>query len=135
MKISSVPVEAVDSVWPMVEPMLQRALDKNPGLYTARDLKKDLVEGAQVLWVIFADGNIDAAFTSRVVQYPVSRMLVVEYLGGDHMVDWLEHGLEILESYANDMGCTRMEVYGRKGWKILKKYGWQDAAVIYRKEL
>lgn len=135
MKISAVLPDHIPAIWPMVEPMLQKALNENPGLYTTDDLKQDLLTGTQSLWIMYNQGEIDAACTARIAQYPIGRVLCVEWLGGERMAAWLEEALEMLEVYAADMGCDRVEVYGRKGWKILKKYGWRDSAAIYRKEI
>lgn len=135
MKISSVPKEYIQDIWPMVGKHLQKAIDKNPGLYTVDMLYADLINGAQLLWVAIDDGAIKMAATTRIVVFPSGSMMIAEWLGGDEMESWLENALETIESYANDMGCRRMEVYGRKGWKVLKQYGWNDAAVVYRKDL
>lgn len=135
MKISCVPPEHVHNVWPIVEPMLQRAVDKNPGLYTTEDIKLELLESKQLLWIIYQDGEIEAACTSKVLQFPRGRSLLIEWLGGEKMDAWLDDAMDMIEAYASDMGCSRVEVYGRKGWKVLKRYGWKDVFSVYRKEL
>jgi len=135
MKISAVPRDRVDDVWHVVGPILQRAIEINRGTHDIGDIKTELLADRCGLWVAYDEGEIYAACTTRIVITPQNKMLMIDWLGGERMDDWLDDALDVIESYAHDLGCERVEIIGRKGWKVLRKYGWHDTAVVYQKEL
>jgi hypothetical protein len=133
--ITMVPREEVQNVWATVAPMLKKALDRAPGRYAPEDIFIALLKGHQTLWV-YADGEIKAAWTTRVYDVPLGRVMAFEWIGGEEVNEWVEEAISIGERYAKDMGCTRIEGHGREGWfRFLQRQGWQRLASSFEKEL
>ena len=82
------------------------------------------------------DSDIIAACTTRIYDTPQSRVLIAEWLGGERLAEWLDDALVIIEQFARDQGCTKIEGSGRKGWeRMLTSKGWRYLATTYEKDL
>lgn len=138
MKVSIVPQEAINDVWLTVEPMIQRALDRAPGRYAAVDVLISLLQGQQALWIAIDEKSktIEAAFTTKIYDVPLGRVCSFEWIGGERMLEWVHEAIDIVEQYALDFKCTRIEGHGRTGWgEFLKDHGWRKFAVSFEKEI
>lgn len=133
MDVRAIPYEAVDDMWPVVEPWLVRAAHMQDSVYDADDIKEAIHRGDLALWVIF-DGPVPVAtFTTRVTQTPKVRVMSMDWVGGTRMSEWLDDAMEMIERYARDMGCTRLEGGGRKGWvNALSKHGWKQKVSVMK---
>ena len=125
------PQEAIGSVWKDVDGILKRAVD------TVKDKSTGIYEGMYVLWVVMnEDDKIVAAFTTRLIQYPRRRALALDWVGGTQMKEWEDQLIDTMKRYANELGCSHLEGYGRKGWgRALKQYGFYPEYIAYRMEL
>lgn len=137
MEISLVPTEHVKFVWPEVEPLLVKALERTPGRFTGDDLLLLLSERAQDLWIAFEpNGDILSAFTTRLYDVSSGRVCSIEWVGGGDLSKWIDQAIDTLERYAKDLGCTIIEGHGRTGWlKLLENHGWTKFSVSYQKVL
>ena len=80
--------------------------------------------------------KIIAAFTTRLIQYPRRRALALDWVGGTQMKEWEDQLIDTMKRYGNELGCSHLEGYGRKGWgRALKKYGFYPEYIAYRMEL
>lgn len=134
MKITLIPKEHIGTVWEQIAPMLEKAIAHNPGKYELIDIFSDCLTGVQALWVAFNEDTkqLYGCCTTRILEFPLSRTLLLEWIAGMEVDEWLEHGAEIMNSYAKDYGCSTMEGRGRRGWEPrLKKMGWEVTAVQY----
>ena len=60
----------------------------------------------------------------------------MDWIGGEEMDKWLPQFQEKLEAYAHSMNCDFLSGQGRRGWtKPLKKLGWEEEFVSFRKDL
>ncbi len=137
MKVSLVPQEAIGSVWKDVDEILKRAVDTVKDKSEVIDILTGIYEGMYVLWVVMnEDDKIIAAFTTRLIQYPRRRALALDWVGGTQMKEWEDQLIETMKRYANELDCSHLEGYGRKGWgRALKKYGFYPEYIAYRMEL
>ena len=55
IKISMVPVEHIEHIWPAVEYYVEESLKYFPGRYTTEDIKKGLLNEPRQLWIAFED--------------------------------------------------------------------------------
>jgi len=127
--LAQVPVEHLDHYWHRVEPYLRRAHERM-GFTSPADWYKRLKAGKCDLWLVFVAGHLRAAFVTSVR----GETLVVECLGGDDMLTWIDL-LDDLESQARDNGMTSIEFEGRPGWAWLKRKGYATRRVVLGKEL
>lgn len=137
MKVSLVPQEAIGSVWKDVDEILKRAVDTVKDKSEVIDILTGVYEGMYALWIVMnEDDKIIAAFTTRLIQYPRRRALALDWVGGTQMKEWEDQLIETMKRYANELDCSHLEGYGRKGWgRALKKYGFYPEYIAYRMEL
>ena len=137
MKVSLVPQEAIGSVWKDVDEILKRAVDTVKDKSEVIDILTGVYEGMYALWVVMnEDDKIIAAFTTRLIQYPRRRALALDWVGGTQMKEWEDQWVDTMKRYANELDCSHIEGYGRKGWgRALKKYGFYPEYIAYRMEL
>ncbi len=131
------PQEAIGSVWKDVDGILKRAVDTVKDKSEVIDILTGIYEGMYVLWVVMnEDDKIVAAFTTRLIQYPRRRALALDWVGGTQMKEWEDQLIDTMKRYGNELGCSHLEGYGRKGWgRALKKYGFYPEYIAYRMEL
>ena len=131
------PQEAIGSVWKDVDEILKRAVDTVKDKSEVIDILTGIYEGMYALWVVMnEDDKIIAAFTTRLIQYPRRRALALDWVGGTQMKEWEDQLIDTMKRYGNELGCSHLEGYGRKGWgRALKKYGFYPEYIAYRMEL
>jgi len=137
LRVSLVPKEAVGSVWKDVDEILKRAVDTVKDKSEVIDILAGVYEDMYALWVVMNDDDkVIAAFTTRLIQYPRRRALALDWVGGTQMKEWEDQLIDTMKRYGNELGCSHLEGYGRKGWgRALKKYGFYPEYIAYRMEL
>jgi hypothetical protein len=132
-----VPSEAVKHVWKDVEEVLKKSVSTVKDKANMIDVLKGVFDDVYVLWVVMdEEDNIIAAFTTRLLVYPQRKGLALDWVGGTRMKEWEDQLINTMRRYANELGCSHLEGYGRKGWgRALKKYGFYPEYIAYRMEL
>jgi len=132
-----VPSEAVRHVWKDVEKVLKKSVATAQGKSETIDVLAGILTGIYVLWVVMDDDDsIVAAFTTRLLVYPQRKALALDFVGGTRMREWNDQLIDTMRKYANELGCSHLEGYGRKAWgRSLKKYGFYPEYIAYRMEL
>lgn len=111
--------------------MLQPAIDRADGRISADTVLQGLTSRTHLLWLVSRGDELAAAFTTRVAQYPLKSMLVIECLGGSRLKEWAARTTETLQNFAKDYGLDGIEMFGRDGWvRALKPYGWKHSMVV-----
>ena len=128
-----VPRENVHMVWTHVIPLLQPAIERGHGTATDRDLYEALVAGEAQLWACAFDEKVELSLTTKIVQYKRNRSLLIQYIGGGNLKEYLSF-LPDIEEWGKKNDCNFIELFGRKGWaRILKD--WDDSVILLRKDL
>lgn len=136
LQVSAVPSQVLDIVWPEVATMLDKAVQTTRPRYNIESVRKELDRGTLLLWLVLDETTPVAAFTTRIADYPKSRGLCMDWIGGSRMNEWLPLAQPLMERYARDHECTHLEGYGRKAWgRWLQRYGWEPEYIAYRMEL
>ena len=137
MKVSLVPSKAVRHVWKDVEKLLKKSVATAKDKSGTIDVLAGILNGTYVLWAVMdEDDSIIAAFTTRLIVYPQRKALVLDFVGGTRMKEWNDHLIDTMRKYANELGCSHLEGYGRKAWgRSLQKYGFYPEYIAYRMEL
>jgi hypothetical protein len=132
-----VPSEAVRHVWKDVEKVLKKSVATAQGKSETIDVLAGILTDIYVLWVVMDDDDsIVAAFTTRLLVYPQRKALALDFVGGTRMNEWNDQLIDTMRKYANELGCSHLEGYGRKAWgRALKKYGFYPEYIAYRMEL
>lgn len=136
LTFSAVPPAAVDLVWPTVEPMLTRAVETSGGRFTITSVLHEILSGRMALWVVLDGDTAVAALTTRVSELPGARILVMDWLGGSRLKEWLPLAQETLVRYGRQYECTELQGAGRRGWeRVLGAHGWKPAYTAYKMDL
>jgi hypothetical protein len=126
-----IPRQEVEQFWPLALPMLAPAIARSGGRMSDATVYASVMSGSHLMWATTDGPDIAAVATTRVAQYPLKKMLVVECLGGNRMMEWLENLTSTLRDFAKDSGLDGLEMYGRHGWsKALAAYGWMPSMVV-----
>ena len=116
---------------PLYHRKLQRALDRQGGLYTLNDILERIAQGTMQSWV-----HNNSWAVTQISVYPRRRVLeIVDVVGdlGDCRI--LE---DKLVKFANEMGVDLIAAHGRKGWTRLgHALGWKikTTSYLYHKDL
>lgn len=131
------PSEAVRHVWKDVEKVLKKSVATAQGKSETIDVLAGILTDIYVLWVVMDDDDsIVAAFTTRLLVYPQRKALALDFVGGTRMKEWNDQLIDTMRKYANELGCSHLEGYGRKAWgRSLQKYGFYPEYIAYRMEL
>lgn len=126
----------IDSVWHVIEPMLDKALKHADGKYTARSVKDALITKSMQMWVAVTEKEIIKAFAiTQIINYPDKKVLSIMFAGGVDMKNWL-HFIHILQNFGKFHDCLAIEIYGRAGWeKVLAPYGYEKIHSVYRLDI
>jgi len=136
LQMSVVPPAVLDVVWPQTAPLLQKAIDTTRPRYDIDSVRAGLETSDLLLWCVFDGTTPIAVMTTRIVEYPNSKALCLDWIGGERMKDWLPMAHDVMRRYGHDNGCTHLEGYGRKAWgRALQKYGWEPEYIAFRMEL
>ena len=113
--------------WPPIALLLKRAILRTD-LNCFDEIERDVRAGRSLVWLVWS-GEIEAAVITSLIKTDMSKVCVLTACGGKDMRRWLAL-LETIEVYARAEGCSRMRIFGRKGWqRVLANY-W-----IYRMRL
>ena len=117
--ILPVPPSELTRAWPIIEPMLQRGIDrvKMERYYPPDFLLQSLRTADKQLWIATDGQSVQAALITTVLKYPSGRKeYEVVVAGGDRLDDWLTMAVDTLGAYAKSIGCSALVGGGRKGW-------------------
>jgi hypothetical protein len=119
------------SVWPQVEPLLNKALLRRHGEYTSEDILGFLRSRDMQLWTA-SDGVIRAAAISQIISYPQLKVCLFTHLGGSGLRFW-KAAQPLIESWARSQGCQALRAGGRRGWA--RVFGMQEVYTVAEKRL
>jgi hypothetical protein len=107
-------------VWPLVEGMLKAATE-HCGNWSIGQIRSDVLQGQQLLWITWDGEAIKAAATTRLVVEPDGLICQAVACGGTDD-NWPER-FAAIEEYARDEGCIAARIEGRPGWaRIFRDY-------------
>lgn len=113
--------------------MLLKEACLRTALSAFEDIEADILSGRSLLWLAWNGQAIEAAASTVLINSDIGKVCVIAACGGTGMKRWLPL-LDGIESYARDEGCTRVRIYGRKGWlRVLD--GYREKHVILDKDL
>lgn len=122
----------VEEVLPLVRSYLEMGIAEAHGRTDIDHVIADLLAEKASLWIIYGlDKGLDAAVVTRVSNYPLKRMLLLELTGGQHMERWFERAVEVFRNFAIDSKLDGVEIYGRRGWsRALRRHGMRETIVV-----
>ncbi len=132
MEVSVVLSEHIELVWPKIEAYIKGAADYTYNRFTADDIKKDLSNRPQQLWIAYDEEKIYGAVVTEIIVYPRMTTLMMHFTGGEKLPRWKQPMLKLLQRFAKDHGCSVIESYGRPGWeKVFRNDGYKEVFKFY----
>lgn len=107
-----IPKEHIEELWPTIEDLLVKAIEKSEYSFTIEDVKIDCLSGEYILWIA---RNGLCAVVLAVSDYHRGKQCDIVMIGGNKIDSWLNELVEI-EDWAKRVGCDRMILTGRQGW-------------------
>lgn len=121
----------VQQIWPQARLLIKSAIE-HTGLSDFDQIESQVLSGDQLLWLAISD-HIEAAATTHLVKTRGKPLLVITACSGSGRERWISLRHKI-EAYAKAEGCSRVRLYGRKGWqRVLRDY--RVEYVVMDKEL
>lgn len=142
MHLVQIPPDAVingesplQTMWPMIAPLLQRAVDYSDGMTTLGETLRDLLSKQKQLWVIVDDDKkINAALVSCLQKFESGLIAArITLIGGENLKAWFSLKDEF-EKWAKVEGCTEVLFHVRKGW-IRELPDYQLTQYVMRKKI
>lgn len=138
IRVVPVPVQMVPEMWNQALPHLERgdeAAHTNPV-----KLLLDLISSHAVLWVVFVDDALVAAYFSAIhFEDDGSKSLMVYGLGGGALRKWLRAMIDTMERHARANGCLYASFHGVGAWsRLVPEYEATpagDGVALYRRAL
>jgi len=115
-------------IWPDVIEYLRKV--PLPG-YRLEDVLAQLLRQEAQLWV--AGDPAMAAVVTELQQLPTMKVCAMWLCGGENMLEWWEPMESTIRSWAEDNGCSAVEIIGRPGWE--KLLGYRKTHSVMRLEL
>ena len=140
MIVLKIEPQYIDVLWPYVEPLLKKPMERTLDEITLNDVKDWLKTNLQQLWLGVNEEKeeIVLAFTTQVHVYPKQSHLRIHLTGAkDHTINnWIDSWIEPVETYCKQNGIRYIETGGRDGWtKILKDKGYKKYYTVLAKEI
>lgn len=121
----------VGQIWPCAAAFIRRG---HHGDFDRTE--REVLGGLQLLWLAVSavsEGAIEAAVTTQLINDGGCKICVLVACSGQQRERWLPL-LEQIEDYARGEGCSRMRIYGRKGWERVLD-GYKTQHVVLEKQL
>lgn len=113
MAVFKVSAENLTPVWPLTEPLLRAAIEREK-THDPADVLAALHSGNAQLWIDWRNGVV-AAVVTEFVRFPKATHLRVWLAGAVLKPDWAEFEREISE-WGRAHRCAALVIEGRKGW-------------------
>lgn len=124
MQVTLIPREHTENVWPLIHRYMEMAAEYTFGRYTADDIKDSILNYDHHLWAAFNDVGVKGIVVTNFVQYPRMRCLAMQFTAGEDLKEWKAPMLELLQKWAFDNHCDKIESSGRPGWpRVFKDDG------------
>jgi hypothetical protein len=112
IEVQTVPDNYLYSIWPIVEPMLDKALTVSQNDYDIRHLKLYVTSKAQTLLVAVENNKIVGAATLSLLNYPNHRVATIVAMGGRAIVK--PEVFEQVVQWAKAQGATKIRAASRE---------------------
>jgi hypothetical protein len=135
MPLFQIDARQLPQVWPIVAPMLQRAIDLNPDDMTIEQVENLVRTGRTFLLVWEApDEGITGAVTVDIMDYPRERIAHVNLMGGKGIVR--DHVFEEAKNWMRSLGATKAQCWAKGTLvQMYEKMGMENTHQVMRIKL
>jgi len=142
VKLIRIEQEYIQTTFPLVEHLLQKAINLNRGEFNLEDVYNWLLSGYMHLWIgVTEEDGIVLAATSEFCQYPRKKSLKMPLVAAEKNTigKWLDYcwrdDSEII-AFAKENNADTIESTGRKGWnKVLANFNFKEYYTVLIREI
>ncbi|MGI9309107.1 MAG: hypothetical protein ACR2P6_07585 [Gammaproteobacteria bacterium] len=137
MNIAAIEPEYLVYWWPKCRPGLEEMLHcYSNGDYSEDDILERLTRGEWQLFLVLDDDDIIASLVCVLNDTPTGRVFEVGMCWGRDADHWTADIYEAFSRIGKDMGCSRMSLNGRPGWrKLARSLGFKINSVTFGRDL
>jgi len=129
-------VEDVQAGVEKVLSLLEPSIRKNERNSSMEDVVGDILEGRSLIWAVYMQDTLIAAFTTCVMRHPQRHTLYIEYMGGADMSVWMNAAINVLKEVAIKGELSAIEADGRIGFsRYAKDNGFSEKYRHFEMEL
>ena len=133
-EVSLVPANAVTKVWDKIEELVDKVIPYTYGRMIAADVLHNLIINHYHLWIIEKEDTIKAIAITEFMKYPRKTVLLINFISGDKLSEWIEELDRVLVKFSKETGCDFLEACGRAGWeRKVTRLGWKKKFTIVEK--
>jgi len=134
MNVFCLGAEQIDNLWPLFAHHLER-FERETSAYNAADLKEDLKLARKQLWGYQSGQEITGVTVTHVMESPRGRVCeIVAACGTETIKGQIDEVFAAIEEWARAVGCTRIRILGRRGWKRRLK-DFTEVGIILEREI
>lgn len=135
MPLHQVQTNELPKVWPIVAPMLQKAIDLDPDLNTIEQVEYAVRTGRTFLLIwIDPEEGITGAVTVDVMDYPRERVAHVNLMGGKGIVR--DHIFKDAQDWMRSFGATTAQCWAKGTLvQMYEKMGMTNTHQVMRMKL
>lgn len=135
-EVSLVPTNKITKVWDRIEPLVDKVIPYTYGRMLTVDVLHSLITNQYHLWIIYKDEKeIEAIAITEFMKYPRKTVLLINFISGDNLDDWIKELDKTLVKFSKESGCDFLEACGRAGWeRKVTKLGWIKKFTIVEKQ-
>jgi hypothetical protein len=139
LTLTGIPADMVDQYWPLVEPLLMRAIIRTEGRHSWLSTKNACRNQDWQLWTAFEDPTMTrcvAAMTTQILTFPTGLRDCEITLAGGAVIPHCLPMLDIVGTWAKSIGCAALTLTGRPGWaRILEDRHFEESSRVLRRSL
>jgi len=132
MPLHHVPPNLMPSIWPVALPLLQKAMDLEPGSHNPQFIEWSIRKGNTNLLVWEEPGEgITGACTIEIIDYPMERIAHVNLMGGKGIVR--DYVFDEAKEFMRQWGATKAQCWARGTLvDMYKKMGMENTHQVMR---
>ena len=133
-EVSLVPANAVTKVWDKIEKLVDKVIPYTYGRMITADVLHNIIINHYHLWIIEKEDTIKAIAITEFMKYPRKTVLLINFISGDKLSEWVEELDRVLVKFSKETGCDFLEACGRAGWeRKVTRLGWKKKFTIVEK--
>ena len=133
-KVSLVPTNEITKVWNKIEGLVDKVIPYTYGRMLTVDVLHNLIINHYHLWIIEKEDTIKAIAITEFMKYPRKTVLLINFISGDKLSEWIEELDRVLVKFSKETGCDFLEACGRAGWeRKVTRLGWKKKFTIVEK--
>jgi hypothetical protein len=133
-RVEGVEPEILDDIWPLVRGWLDDALQRGDALMNPEQVRQRLHEQTAMLWVVVHIPTLETIAALVIRHNATEQSLEVWLMGGEDFREWAPVVSPLLERYAHERQCRKVECYSRPGvGRILRQLdlGWRHVQDVW----